>query len=309
MNFFELMVKWGTLIWPAFVLASNLILSLILRYFGTNPMKYQAAIALEQFFSCNEAIIVDQNLQIKNQDMGASTETQNEHADENPVEKAVVFVNTETSNEYYSMNKKIVQFLFASYYNTFVIYFGYFCIQTFFLKEKISAVCLDNYICEPVRKNYTCLSMSNSTNEENFLCSQYEMGSFDSFLVNLAVVKTVLTLLVETNMSIFRLIRFILRQNELQQWCTSQRWIIILIVTTLGLIFIFWLGMPFVIFRFDSLLLTRSLTSKIVSIVATSTVVVFMAIMINMVHDGKKLTCMLYMEVKKEKNSKESFEK
>jgi hypothetical protein len=307
MNFYELMVKWGTLIWPAFVLIFNLILSLILKRFGKNPMKYQAEIALEHFFSCNEAIIVNEKLEVQDQHAQPTAETLNEDDDdEHPIEKAVVFVNTDTSNEYYSMNNRIVHFLFAGYYNTFVTYFGYFCIQTFFLNEKISSVCLDGYICEPVIKNNSCASFSNLTSGENFLCSQYRLiDTLDSFLVNLAVVRTVFALLVEINMTIYKLVRFMLTRNRCKvlRCCISQQWLIALTALSLGFVFVFWVGVPFLIFRIDSFLLTRSATSKLVSIVATSMVVLFTGATINMVHGGKKFTYMLYMEIKSKASS------
>jgi hypothetical protein len=293
------MVKWGTLLWPAFVIISNALLSLLLKRLGKNPMKYQAEIALEHFFSCNEAIIINQQLEVQKQPGEPNYTADDDSQDEHPIEKSVVFVNTNTSNEHYNMNDRIVHFLFAGYYNTFVTYFGYFCIQTFFLYEKLSPVCLDEFVCEPVRKDTNCSTSFNVTNGDNFLCSQYRMDTLESILVNLAVTRTVFSLLVEINMAIFKLVRFVLTRSRCKSihCCLSDFWLMLIMVVSLVLIFLFWVVIPFTILQVSSFLLTRSATSKIVSIVATSLVVVFTALMINLINNDRKNNYLLYMEI------------
>ena len=311
MNFPEIMVKWGTLIWPGFILLLNMIGSFILSKYNKSLIKIQAEIALERLFSCSEGIIVNESFQKQTEHSKKQTnEEENElivNKKSQERENSVIFVNSKSNNDYYYKNNRIVQLLFAGYYNTFLTYFGYFCIQTFFMTEQFSNLCMEDFICEPIKENVTCqaaLNRTSSKTDKNFLCSKYEIeSSFDAIMLDLAVAKTVFAFLVEANMFIYELVRKIHKRNKHDECyceikcCLSDWWLLFLIMFSLSFIFLFWMAIPFVIFQIENFLpVTRSMVSKLVSILATCLVVVFMAFVMNMIDNKKTHNYLVYME-------------
>ena len=189
MSFEKFMVDYGTLIILGIIFVMNLIIGLVMKkWYNKTIFQFFASTALEIFFLCQEGIV--------------SNHKQNGGE--------LRYVMPICDNIDIDIKTKNLQILFYVYFNLFVMCISYFGIQTVFLQEKLSPLCIEGWICEAENPFYTNLTCDNDTipqnitDQTNFLCSNYTYESVDSLFTNIGTAYSIYLLVLKINCYFFK---------------------------------------------------------------------------------------------------------